>query len=302
MPGLIHAPSAPDSMSPTDDQHSNEDLQFYRASTGIGDFSALGTHIAAFELEAFKLLPTPSVTNAFDLTLAHLSGYPEVLKLGRTRKNPILLDVGCKFGINVRKAILDGYPATSILASDANSELWNLGLKFFKTPISGSPISFLAGDIFSPYFLEAVYPFYSPPSSPAPALPTLTSLTPLHGQVSVVVACYVFHLLDEAHQLQLARAIAGLLSPEPGSMVIGVHYARPEECSRTDSTPRADGQSVKAFYHSPESWTELWDGGLFLKDTVRVDTTLKQADPGPDDIQGGEPDRTWVMEWTVTRL
>lgn len=149
---------------------------------------------------------------------------------------------------------------------------------------SMSDIPYLTGDIFSPYFLEAVYPFYTPPSSPAPVLSSLTSLNPLHGQVSVVSACFVFDTLDEARQLQLARAIAGLLSPEPGSMIIGAHFVRSDKNSKVMS----DGGDA---HHSLESWTELWDGGLFQKGTVEVKVVLIEPEAG-----------RWVMDWMVTRL
>jgi len=31
------------------------------------------------------------------------------------------------------------------------------------------------------------------------------------------------------------------------------------------------------FCHSPDSWTELWDGGVFEKWTVRVEATVKES-------------------------
>lgn len=48
------------------------------------------------------------------------------------------------------------------------------------------------------------------------------------------------------------------------------------------------------FCHSPESWTELWDGEIFEKGTVRVETELIAVNRGGDIAH-------W-MKWSVTRL
>ena len=115
--------------------------------------------------------------------------------------------------------------------------------------------------------------------------------------MSAVSVCSVFHVFDEAEQRQLARAIAGLLSPEPGSMVIGVHSGRPEKGT---FVTRVGGRNVSTFYHSPESWTRLWDGELFVEGTVTVEANLVET--GGWDFQDSEADRYWFLVWSVTRL
>ncbi|KAI0828239.1 hypothetical protein BC628DRAFT_1337889 [Trametes gibbosa] len=62
--------------------------------------------------------------------------------------------------------------------------------------------------------------------------------------------------------------VPGLLSPEPGSIILGVHGGRHEKGFRTETglhsaTSVARGHPM--FCHSPESWTELWDGQIFKK-------------------------------------
>lgn len=141
-------------------------------------------------------------------------------------------------------------------------------------------------------------PFYSPPETPAPSLSGLTTLTPLLGHVSAIHASSFFHLFDEPQQLELARALAGLLSPEPGSLIFGEHGGKPEKGYRTDAPPRASGDYQ--FCHSPESWTELWDGIVFKKGTVKAETRLVEIDRS--DLTKNEGARFWVLVWSVTRL
>lgn len=50
--------------------------------------------------------------------------YQDFLKLGRERKGALFLDVGCCCGSDVRKAIVDGYPADQIIASDLNAGVY----------------------------------------------------------------------------------------------------------------------------------------------------------------------------------
>jgi hypothetical protein len=136
----------------------------------------------------------------------------------------------------------------------------------------------------------------SPPATPKPALQTITSLNPLHGHVSAIHASSFFHLFLEDQQLQLGRALAGLLSPEPGSMIFGSHGALPTKGFRPLKNFSDDGSM---FCHSPESWRDLWDGVIFTKGTVKVECHLK-SHSRPEWM-----DKETVfhrMAWCVTRL
>ena len=153
---------------------------------------------------------------------------------------------------------------------------------------------FIAGDALDPSHLPIHPPTYADPSPTAEsplALQSLTSLAPLRGRVSIIYAASVFHLFTKEQQAHLASAMAGLLSPRSGSMIFGSHIAMKEEGTRTWPT-------FTMFCHSPQSWKELWDGGVFLAGQVLVHATLKPVDfhipgfEGPSDI----------MIWSVTRL
>lgn len=158
---------------------------------------------------------------------------------------------------------------------------------------------FLEGDVFDQAFLAPVAPFtlQSPPSTPRPNLKALTSLNPLRGHVSAIFAGSFIHLFPEESQTQVARSLAGLLSPEPGSMLLGIHVGLVEKGFW------AANLDYKLFCHSPESWKELWEG-IFGKGKVEVKAELKPQVGGLDHF-GTFPGNTqpiYLMEYSVTRL
>ncbi|KAI9059638.1 hypothetical protein FKP32DRAFT_1596194 [Trametes sanguinea] len=284
-----------------------EASEFMKTTTGIQDPEEIKEHILAVQAEAYAIYPYPCIRRfAFlSLKLARLPAYKQLLTLGRERKGAIFLDIGCCFGNDIRKAVLDGYPVENVVASDLHSEYWALGHKLFKTTQETFPVPFIPGDAFDPAHLEPVSPFYSPPDTPRPQLETLTSLNPLRGYVSAIHASAFFHLFDEDQQFKLAQALAGLLSPEPGSMLLGAHGGRQDKGYRTETgaRPRAHGGG-SMFCHSPESWTELWDGQIFKKGTVRVEAFLQETQR--DDLKnvpGVAPGaKFYLLVWSVTRL
>lgn len=176
-------------------------------------------------------------------------------------------------------------------------EFWDISHKLFNTTPDTYPVPFISGDIFDPAFLEATPPVYAPPSTPKPPrLSDVKTLTELRGLVSAISVCAVFHVFSKAQeQLQLARAIASLLSPEPGSIIVGLQSGLREAGMRK-------GDTFDMFCHSPESWTELWDGQVFKKGTVKVDAHLVER--LRREVRDGVVANYNVtrLEWAITRL
>jgi hypothetical protein len=135
-----------------------------------------------------------------------------------------------------------------------------------------------------------------PPSGSSSAL---TSLNPLRGRVFAIHASSLFHLFGEENQLPLARALAGLLSPEPGSMIFGLQRAAPE---KKGFEPSLMGRDRRMWYHSPESWTELWDGLVFEKGVVEVQTELVHVEWKKLQPDAPQNETLTFMVWSVTRL
>ncbi|KAI0823141.1 hypothetical protein BC628DRAFT_1316638 [Trametes gibbosa] len=282
-----------------------EELEFMKEQTGIEDENELKRHIIAVAKDAFAVFPFPCIRRyAFiKFKLSRLPGYDYLLKLGREREGAILLDIGCCFGNDVRNAAANGYPTKQIVASDLHGDYWTLGHKLYRSTEKSFPARFVAGDAFNPSHLAIFPPVYSAGSEPSPELSTLTSLNPLHGHVAAIHASSLFHLFNEEEQAHLARALAGLLSPLPGSMVIGTHYGASEKGLRTDAVQpsggaSAPGGSLTVFCHSPESWVELWDGEVFKRGTVKVEASLIEHSGGTVGVSG----RIYFLQWCVTRL
>lgn len=188
--------------------------------------------------------------------------------------------------------------ARSKLIDRCPSGFWQLGHQLFKTTPEQFPAHFVPGDALNQDFLKTTPPFYAPPETPVPSLSTLTTLSPLLGHVSAIHASSFFHLFDESQQMQLAHALAGLLSPAPGSLIFGEHSGRPQKGYRTEGLLRRNGQSQ--FCHSPESWVELWDSG-FKKGTVKTEARLVEIERN-DLLDAKEGTRFYILMWSVTRL
>ncbi|KAK2467535.1 hypothetical protein APHAL10511_000390 [Amanita phalloides] len=272
-----------------------EELAFFKAQTKIEDDGELKKHITDIQTTAYKVVPYPCI-RTFGFTKLRLSrapAYQRVLKLAVERKDAILLDVGCCFGSDIRKAVVDGWPVGNVVGFELLKEFWDCGHDLFRTTPDSFPAAFVTGDVFDPAMISLRPPFHVSEALPScPDLKSLTSLIPLQGHVSVICASSFFHLFDEGKQLQVARLLASLLSPLPGSMILGTHGAQ-----------LVKGTIIRGIYqmfcHSPESWKAMWCE-VFEKDAIRV-----EADPVEVSIKRSgqvEVEKRIFMIWSVTRL
>ncbi|KAF9223014.1 hypothetical protein BS17DRAFT_782144 [Gyrodon lividus] len=270
-----------------------EQAEFFKQQTGITDNEELKRHILAVQTEAYKVAPYPCIMGFvfLSLLLTRLPACKDVMKIGHTRKGAILLDIGCCVGTDIRKAVADGFPAERTIGSDIHPEFGELGHKLFRTTPETFAGHFIPGDALDSTLLSVVEPFTVVPDSLEPELKTLTSLNPLHGRISAIHASNFFHLFSESKQLHLARALAGLLSPVPGSIICGGNWGLPEKGTMVE---RLFNGSLELFCHSPQTWTEMWDGVVFPKGCVEVDTLLIEVDM--------EGYKFWYMLWSVKRL
>jgi hypothetical protein len=167
---------------------------------------------------------------------------------------------------------------------------------------------FLSGDIFDPSFLSPdAYPAppSSSPSGPPPPLSELTSLTPIQHHLSVIHTGTFFHLFSETQQSELAHLLATLLSPFPGSIILGSQLGLP------DTEEYKYGGDVhplgtRMFVHSPTSWDNLWVGGdgIFKPTDVITQAEVTEAERTIQGRTSSDPtrDKFFVLEWSVTRV
>ncbi|KAJ7176635.1 hypothetical protein C8R46DRAFT_1160555 [Mycena filopes] len=272
----------------------DEDLAFIKAQTGIEDpdVHVLKEHIIAVQAKAYDLYGHHCI-RSFAFTRTKISTfpvYPHVLALGR--QGGILLDLGCCFGTDIRKAAADGFPAKNLIASDLRPAFWNLGHELFKTSPEIFPIAFLAGDALDPKFLEPAPPLASTSeaASSPPSLNSIDCLTPLRGHVSAIHISSVFHLFFEPDQLKLARSLAGLLSPAPGSVIFGSHVGRRIKGFNMEGLC-SGGHHM--FCHSPESWRQMCDE-VFPEGAITVQVAWR-------DTRASAEHGVGMLTWSVTR-
>ncbi|KAF9240245.1 hypothetical protein BU15DRAFT_74160 [Melanogaster broomeanus] len=262
---------------------------FFKATTGIDDDAALKAHIIMVQDKAYKVAPYPCIYG-FSFLRNHQTSSMRTSQIGRERKDAILLDIGCCFSVDSRKAAADGFPACNIVASDLKPEFLELSHVLFNTSKGTYPGHFVAGDIFDPVVLSVAPPSLAVPPSPRPDLSAITSLNPLRGHCSVINASAFFHLFTEEKQLHVARALAGLLSSEPGSLICGLHLGAEEPGML--SLGILEGK-FDIFCHSPQSWEAMWEK-VFTMGEVKVEASLHKSE-----FMNSEHA---LLIWSVTRL
>ncbi|KAI6005380.1 hypothetical protein EDC04DRAFT_2583295 [Pisolithus marmoratus] len=295
----IHVPELPP-LDPTLYWLSPQEAEFFKTAIGIDDDDELKAHILSVQEKTWKIAPYGCIYlfGFLRMALVHRPEYQEVIKIGRERENAIFLDIGCCLSTESRRVAADGWPARNIVASDLKQgeRLDQLGFlelshAFFRTSKETYPGHFIAGDALDPNVLTIVPPARGLVQAPLPDLSSLTALSPLHGHCSVINASAFFSCFTEEQQLHVARGLAGLLSPVPGSLITGCH---PGGTVKGNYPHGCLDIKYDIFCHSPESWTELWDGTVFAKGEVKVTAHLREI-PMPD-----KP--ILLLEWCVRRL
>ena len=157
--------------------------------------------------------------------------------VARLKAGASILDVGCCFGQDLRHLAADGAPTERMYASDIIPEFWDLSYDLYRDA-SHMKARFISADILDP-------------ASP---------LNELRGKMDIILANQVFHLFDWEQQVAagknmvaLSRAGTWLLGYQIGS---SVGRAVPNR-TKTGGKAGTTGGTSK-FYHTPETWQELW--------------------------------------------
>ncbi|KAI0027979.1 hypothetical protein K488DRAFT_59916 [Vararia minispora EC-137] len=281
---------------------SEDDKIFLKSLTGIKDEDKLEKHVISIQQEALKVYPYPCII-FYDFIkpyMARIPAYPDVLHSGRACKGAVLVDLGCGFGNNIRKAVLDGWPVENCVATDLRAVFWEYGHKLFRSTPETFPASFIQGSILDPTIIAEHPPLSigsDPPTQRPSDLRSLTSLNHLRGHVFICFAGYFFHLFTYDDQARLARALAGLLSPVRGATILGLQV----------STGKREPWSLTLGYalmsHSVESWEEMWKEA-FRGCEIHVVTNMRprQGNLTVYGLNSRERGETYyIMEWLVTR-
>lgn len=136
-------------------------------------------------------------------------------------------------GTDVRKLVLDGYPAENIIACDLRQEFIDAGHKLFRDDAQTCKITFLATDIFNltptparaPVEAAAGVAASDPNLSANFTLKGAKSLDGLKGQLTHLYAGSLFHIWNAETQYAVALRFASLAKLTPGTVVFGRHQA-----------------------------------------------------------------------------
>ncbi|KAI6015443.1 hypothetical protein BKA83DRAFT_4060942, partial [Pisolithus microcarpus] len=91
-----------------------------------------------------------------------------------------------------------------------------------------------------------------------------TTQDPLHGYCSIIYASDFFPLLDEENDC-IVHTLRGLVSSEPSSLLCGSHLHSDDQ--------EKDSYTGAILCHSPQIWTEMWDGTIFGMGETEVETS-----------------------------
>ncbi len=186
-------------------------------------------------------------------------------------------------------------------------ELWNLGHKLFLSTPQTFPVPLIEGNILNPAFITPLRSMTVSPSERGvlPDLGSLKSLNPLRGRISAIFTGAFFHLFTFEQQQYIAECLATLLSPEPGSILIGVQGGMAEK-----GLFLPDKSEYKMCCHSPKSWEEMWlDAfrqvtGSEGEPSVQVSASLRKEIGGLSffDTWPNNTKQYYVLEWAVIRM
>lgn len=186
----------------------------------LGRFRFLDLDLSAHPLYATELLP-------------RLASKPK-----DGQDPPLLLDLGCCLGQDIRRLCLDGVAASQLYGADLRREFIEVGYQLFRDEDKLPQDHFLA---------------------PADALDDSggesNPLDLMDRRFAVLHVMAVFHLFDREQQLKLARRCVGLLNrglPER-CLILGADVGNVNAGSVTRTGGRV------CYRHNSDSWRTLWE-------------------------------------------
>ncbi|KAL8788890.1 MAG: hypothetical protein Q9213_001413 [Squamulea squamosa] len=197
----------------------------------------------------------------------------------------LLLDLGCCLAQDLRKLVFDGVPSENLYGLDIEKGFIDLSYDMFKdraTMKSHFVVEdMLLADVNKDRGLDA----HTSSNRPlVVSTPGSTSLASLENRMSIIVANSIFHLYNYADQLQLAKRVVQLLSPERGSLVLG----RQVGSSQPGEYKAVNNQGTR-YAHDSTSFRQFWD--RVAEDVgdgckFRVEAILDEEELGDNKSQG----------------
>ncbi|KAM3068852.1 hypothetical protein ACMFMG_011014 [Clarireedia jacksonii] len=172
-------------------------MEVFKNYVGLQTEEEVKAHIYRIRDKAWKVLPYPciGVFRFLDFSI-HLSPeYPNVIS--RLQSGDTLLDLGCCFGQDLRKAAYDSGSSSNLYGADLEGQFIELGYELFqdKGNFKGK---FATGSIFDDSFMADC-----------------------DAKFDMIYLGSFLHLFTAEQQRVIARKLNRMLKPKEGSMIFG---------------------------------------------------------------------------------
>ncbi|KAI0473123.1 hypothetical protein GGR56DRAFT_600496 [Xylariaceae sp. FL0804] len=220
-------------------------------------------HVLAVRDKAFALYPWPCIGQMrfLRLSLASYPAYPRILELLRAddlpqqqqqRRRRQYLDLGCCFGQDMRKLVVDGARADQLVGLDLVPEFHALGHELFRDSRKLA-VEFYARDIL--------------------ADDDEADWAPLLARFDVLHLTSFLHIWDWAGQARAAARVA-TLTRGPGALLVGSQLGS----AVGGEFPNLEGTGTN-YRQSPETFARFWDEvGATTGTRWEVRTTFRAMD------------------------
>lgn len=180
------------------------------------------------------------------------------LVLNQVKAGNLFIDLGCGLGQDIRRLVYDGAPSENLVGLELRQDFVDLGYELFQDK-SDLKSEFLVQNFFAD-------------------TPKIMSLV---KKAKVINSGMFMHLWSWEKQIEVAKRMIDLLTPEKGAIITGLHFG-----SRSAGMWKTVKESPM-FVHNPNTLKDLWDqcaqetgtfwdfGALLKKSTVAMISTLR---------------------------
>jgi SAM-dependent methyltransferase len=239
----------------------DDKLEFLSQYTKEKDLNKLRAHVKAFieDIRASKLHVYRCIQTVRFLQskIQKTKSYEEIIK----RIDSIeVADLGCAFGQETRRLILDGIPAKKITALDLHDGYWKLGQTLFMdTDKISNQVDTVFGDFAKPASQGGID----------------IEQNKLSNRFDYAFAFAVLHCLSQTQVEEFVSNVFKILKPNSKAKFFGNNVGMPDQPGNEVGAQTPDGQAER-FWHTAESLEKLLTSKGFVN--VKVEARPHNAD------------------------
>ncbi|KAF6234646.1 hypothetical protein HO173_007272 [Letharia columbiana] len=193
-------------------------------------------HVLELRERAWQIFPYPCIGRLrfLDFSLSTMPSYDKILSSLSSKEDPkTLMDVGCCFGQDLRKLLLDGAPGSQLVGVELKPEFIDMGYDLFmdRKTYQGK---FVTGD----FFEET----------------TGSAMKALDGTIDILHIASFLHIFGWDEQVRAAMRLMGFLKNKPGTIILG----RQLGSSKPGEYRHPAGVAGVTYSHDEESFQKLW--------------------------------------------